>query len=156
MWDADLPSDPGTYTEVTGRVVAVNGQLLVVLPFRVPTGANRGRRYRIEHDGAAGSSVVYSFDGCAALSLPDRTPLTVNETVTFRVRALPQRRMPRVPTDLAAALSTAGVTLADLSEPEVRHLLSMVQEAHDPESEVRRARVSHAVNVARQASGGER
>ncbi|MGC9667694.1 hypothetical protein ACNTMW_14200 [Planosporangium sp. 12N6] len=80
--------------------------------------------------------------GQLALRL-DRPSTVANGRVPVTVRPLSRRRVRRVPHDLASALATAGLDLADLPDHEVDQLLLLIGEAGSPD--VRAGRVAAAV-----------
>lgn len=148
----ELPTDPSTTFTTTGHARTVQGRTMVILPYAAPVGPSRGRRYRIETAyGPAFSRVILSIGGQAAMRPPDQIPLHDGEQLAISVRALPERPTQRIPADLRRALTTAELRLDGLDESAVRHLLSMVAEAHDPE--IRAARVTAAVQAAQLMHG---
>lgn len=155
----ELPAD-ATTVAVTGLARVIHGRILVMLPFAAPLGPNRGRRFRVETDDSPPvTRVVLCLGGRAALRPPGQAPLSEGEPMPMRLRALPQRGSQRVPADLDQALAKAGLGLDGLAESTLRHLLSMVSEAHDPE--IRATRIAAAVTAtaaaqAAQARGGGR
>jgi hypothetical protein len=151
-----LPELPtGTIVATVGHTRSIAGRRLLVLPYAAPTGPHRGRRFRVETDGCASVfRVVFSVGGNAALRPPDDLVSGDGEPVRLRLRASATRTRLRVPTDLAEALADAGHGLDGLEEPAVRHLISMVSEAHDPE--IRIARIRAAVTAVEQARRNER
>jgi hypothetical protein len=143
----ELTTDTWVTVEVTGQARTVSHCVLIMLPYAAPTGASRGRRYRIElHGGPAMARVVLSVHGQAALRPPDAMPLTDGQSVKLRLRALPNRRPRQIPGDLRWALEAAGTTLDQLGTPATQHLLLMVAEAAEPS--IRAQRVRAAVEAA--------
>lgn len=146
----ELPTGAATMA-VTGLARVVGGRTLVVLPFAAPVGPSRGRRFRVDTDnGAPVTRVVLRLGGRAALRPPDHAALGEGELVPMRLRALPARSRQRVPADLDKALAEAGLGLDGLDESTLRHLLSMVNEAHDPD--IRATRIAAAVTATAQAA----
>lgn len=149
-----LPELPATTVTVTGRVRTVARRTLIVLPFAAPTGPGRGRRFRIE----TGTTtpffrVVLSVGGRAAMRPPDQVALWEGDSLTMRIRVCSARRTRRVPADLDRALAAAETGLDGLDESTVRHLLSMVTEARDPQ--IRATRITAAVAAAEQIRGAD-
>jgi hypothetical protein len=142
-----LTADSQVTVEVTGQARAVSGCVLIILPYAAPTGASRGRRYRVElRGGPTMTRVVLSVHGQAALRPPGARPLTDGQPVKLRLRALPNRRPRQIPGDLRRALEAAGTTLDHLGTPAAQHLLLMVTETSEPS--IRAQRVRAAVQAA--------
>ncbi|MQA60886.1 MAG: hypothetical protein GEU86_05200 [Actinophytocola sp.] len=144
----ELPSDSAI--EVTAEAITtdVSGQLLLVLPFRMPEGASRGRRYRLRCGTVQVVRVIFRLHDRTACRPADTA--NAGERITVSLRAIPAKRRRGIPTDVQAALRDAELDLEGLSEAQVQHLLLMVTEARDPA--IRAERIRIAVQAARAAT----
>lgn len=143
----ELPHDPALEVPIEVVVEHVHGRLLLVFPYRLPTSASRGRRYRLRWDSKHAVRVL--------LRLGDRTAcrpvgaVDEGERFTVALRALAGSRARGIPDDLSTALREAKVSLDGLADGHVQQLVLMVTEARDPG--IRAERVRAAVDAVRQA-----
>lgn len=144
----ELPLDSAI--EVTAEAITtdVSGQLLLVLPFRMPEGASQGRRYRLKWGTTQVVRVVFRLHDRTACRPAD--PASPGERLTVSVRAVSAKRRRGIPFDVRTALREAEIDLDGLTQPQVQHLLLMVAEARDPAIRAERIRIAvQAVRAAR-------
>jgi GGDEF domain-containing protein len=133
-----LPSGPAVM-HVSAQPTRIAGRRMLLLPCLGPAGL-RGTRLRVRYPDTTRTVTAVTYAGRAAI--PDPRQDDASNPVPLTVQAGRARTPHRMPDDLAAALTTAGLDWAVLPAHEQAQLLHLITESAD--TTVRTARINAA------------